>query len=287
LITVVTPSFNQGNFIRETIESVLSQGIDNLEYIIMDGGSTDQTLSIIEEYKDKLYFESKPDKGQADAVNQGIMKAKGDIIGWLNSDDIYYPGALSTVQKTFDENPEINIIYGEANHITRTGEFMERYYTEPFDYERLKDICFICQPALFFRKKIVVLYGYLDIELNYCMDYEYWLRLGKNETFLHIDKLLSGSRLYEENKTLGSKRKAHEEIVRMTKAKLGLPSERWVYNLAHVICDEKGIPREVNGIPNKRYAIKLAWVSLWLFIKHSGGLPKDKTIIMHGLKKYS
>jgi len=243
-LTVVTPSYNQGKFINETINSVLSQGIDELEYIIMDGGSTDNTVEVLESYGDKIIWESKRDKGQTDAVNQGIRKATGDIIGWLNSDDIYYPNTCKTILKIFEDNPQINVVYGNANHIDINGDFLEEYYTEDFNFERLKDICFICQPSLFFRKNVVKKYGYLNADLQFCMDYDYWIRLGKEEKFYRANELFAGSRLYEDNKTLGSRLKVHQEIARMFQKNLGKVPARWIYNLAHVICDEKGLERE-------------------------------------------
>ncbi len=274
-ITVVTPSYNQGSYIRRTIESVLSQEIEGLEYIVMDGGSTDETVSILKEYGDSIIWKSEKDKGQTDAVNKGIRAAHGDIIGWLNSDDIYYPGAIGKVLDVFQRHPEINVVYGNANHIREDDSFIEEYYTEDFDYERLKDVCFICQPSLFFRKKLVDIYGYLDDKLQYCMDYDYWLRLGKGEKFYRLNELIAGSRLYDDNKTLGARRKVHEEMLVMQKKNLGRASEKWVYNLAHVIVDEMGIPRVKDGRTNPEFARMLAKVSVKEFLKHYKYIPRD------------
>jgi Glycosyltransferases involved in cell wall biogenesis len=274
-ITVVTPSYNQGSYIRRTIESVLSQEIKDLEYIVMDGGSTDETVSILKEYGDSLIWKSEKDKGQTDAVNKGIRAAHGDVIGWLNSDDIYYPGAIRKVLDVFHNHPEINVVYGNANHIREDDSFIEEYYTEDFDYERLKDVCFICQPSLFFRKKLVDIYGYLDDKLQYCMDYDYWLRLGKGEIFYRLNELIAGSRLYDDNKTLGARRKVHEEMLVMQKKNLGKASEKWIYNLAHVIVDEMGIPRVKDGRTNPEFARMLAKVSMKEFLKHYKYIPRD------------
>lgn len=274
-VSIVTPSYNQGKYIRKTIESVLSQGIDDLEYIVMDGGSTDETVEILKEYGDRITWKSEKDKGQTDAVNKGIKASSGDIIGWLNSDDIYYPNAIKNVLDVFEKHPEVNVVYGNANHIREDDSFIEEYYTEDFDYERLKDICFICQPSLFFRKSVVEKYGYLDDKLQYCMDYDYWLRLGKGEKFYRLNELIAGSRLYEDNKTLGARRKVHEEMIKMQKKNLGKASEKWIYNLAHVIVDEMGIPREAEGRTNPEFAHRLAKESVKLFLKNYKYIPKS------------
>lgn len=272
-ITVVTPSYNQGIYIERTIQSVLSQNIEELEYIIMDGGSTDNTIDILKKYGERLIWKSEKDKGQTDAVNKGIRAASGDIIGWLNSDDIYYPGAIVKIKKIFEEYPGVNVVYGNANHIREDDSIIEEYYTEDFNYERLKDVCFICQPSLFFRKKLVDQYGYLDDTLQYCMDYDYWLRLGKGEQFFRLNDLIAGSRLYEDNKTLGARRKVHEEMLVMQEKNLGKASEKWIYNLAHVIVDEMGIPRVKDDRTNPDFARMLAKVSVKEFLKHYKYIP--------------
>lgn len=277
-VTIVTPSYNQGKFIKRTIDSVLSQGVDDLEYIVMDGGSNDETVDILKSYGNKLIWKSEKDKGQTDAVNKGIRASHGDIIGWLNSDDIYYPGAVKKVLEVFETHPEVNVVYGNAYHIAEDDSIIEEYYTEDFDYERLKDICFICQPSLFFRKNVVDKYGYLDDKLQYCMDYDYWLRLGKGEKFYRLNDFIAGSRLYEDNKTLGARRKVHEEMLTMQEKNLGKASEKWIYNLAHVIVDDMGIPREKDGRTNPEFAKKLAKTSAKIFLKHYKYIP------VHALK---
>ena len=277
-ISILTPSYNQGKYIKRTIESVLTQNIKSLEYIVMDGGSTDETVDILKEYGDKIIWRSEKDEGQADAVNKGLRIATGEIIGWLNSDDIYYPNTLKKILNFFETHPDINVVYGNANHIGEDDSFIEQYYTENFNYERLKDVCYICQPALFFRKSLVEKYGYLDSKLQYCMDYDYWLRLGKNEKFYRIADFVAGSRLYSDNKTIGSRRKVHEEILKMQEKNFGRASQQWIFNLAHVIADEKGIPREKNGTLNSKYARAVALNSAKEFILHYGYIPRSAWI---------
>lgn len=237
-VSVITPSFNQGRFIEKTLLSVSNQKNVNLEHVVIDGGSTDETVSILQATERLSYWISEPDKGQAHAVNKGIEKTSGEIIGWLNSDDIYYENAISTVIKFFYENPNIDVVYGKAEHIDEEGVPFETYPTEPWSFRRLKKHCFICQPALFFRRHIIHEHGLLNEKLQFCMDYEYWLRLGKKGvTFAYLNKKIAGSRLYPQNKTLGSKVKVHREINNMFKDLLGSVPNRWIVNYAHVVAE--------------------------------------------------
>jgi len=285
-LSIITPSYQQGKYIERTIESVLGQDYPDLEYIVMDGGSKDETVEILKKYGDRILWESKKDKGQTDALNQGIARATGEVIGWLNSDDIYYPGTFEKVMNVFANHPEVNVVYGNANHIDEQDGIMEPYYTEPFDFERLKDVCFICQPSVFFRKSVVEKYGYPDVNLQYCMDYEYWVRLGKHETFYYLEETLAGSRLYADNKTLGSRRKVHEEICVMLKKHCGKAPSKWVFNLAHVLCDEMGIDRSKSEAEDKRYVAQLAKISPRLFLKYNKWISKEEIKTILAWKKY-
>jgi len=266
-ISVITPSLNQGKFIERTLQSVVDQAYPAIEHIAIDGGSTDNTIEILKKFDPHFsYWVTEPDQGQTHAVNKGLKRASGDIIGWLNSDDVYYPGALHHVAEIFDSHPEINFIYGMADHIDADDQVMEPYYTEEWDYERLKTLCFICQPAVFFRQSVLSQHGLLDEHLNYCMDYEFWLRCGAKEEFLYIKRPLAGSRLYPENKTLGSKLPVNEEITRMLKGKFGRVDQQWLVSLSLAQARQRINPgnSKVQKLLAVVYAVFLWQKNLWV-----------------------
>lgn len=239
-VSIVTPSYNQGQFIERTLQSVANQTGAVIEHVVFDGGSADNTVEVLRNFSPPVRWVSKKDKGQTDAVNQGIRATDGEIIGWLNSDDIYYPGAVARVVEYFARHPEIDVVYGMADHIDLDDKAFESYPAEPWDFERLQETCFICQPALFFRRRVVEQHGLLDESLNYCMDYEYWLRLGKaGVRFAYLEEKLAGSRLYAENKTLGARVKVHREINDMFKQLFGKVPDSWLLNYAHALVDRK------------------------------------------------
>ncbi|AFY60486.1 glycosyltransferase family 2 protein [Synechococcus sp. PCC 6312] len=235
--TVVTPSYNQARFIERTITSVYCQETVDFNYYVGDGGSSDQTLNILQAYAEKhpnFNWQSRPDLGQADAVNQAIAATTGDIIAWINSDDIYYPGAFAAVAEIFITNPNILVIYGQANYIDAEDQVLEPYPTQAWNYEALKDICYLCQPAVFFRRTCVGQWGNLNTDLHFCLDYELWLRWGKQTNFYYLPKVLAGSRQYSLNKTIGSRVKAHAEVNQMLKHQLGFVPDRHIINYARV-----------------------------------------------------
>jgi len=275
-LSVITPSFNQGRFIERTIESVLSQQFSgSMEYLVMDGGSKDETVEILGRYGSPLTWISEKDDGQAHAVNKGLARSTGDILGWLNSDDIYYPGAIAAVCDAFDADPSLDVVYGEANHIDEDDRVIEPYPTEDPDLSRLINTCYICQPAVFMRKSVVERFGPLDAKLQYCMDYEYWVRLtAGGAKFARLHRLVAGSRLYSQNKTLGSRVKVHAEINDMLRHTTGLVPDRWLFNYAHILLEEGGVPRS-DGV---RFPLFVAFLSIYNALKwnHRVSLPMAK-----------
>ena len=250
-VSVITPSYNQGKFLERTLDSVLQQKFrGELEYFVMDGGSTDESVDILKRYDSSLVWSSEKDRGQAHAVNKGLARASGEIIGWLNSDDIYYPGAIAAALEIFDSHPEVDLVYGDAYHIDEQDRIIEPYPTEPWNFERLLFTCFLCQPAVFFRSSVVERLGPLNEKLQYCLDYEYWIRLSRGgvKTFW-LKQVLAGSRLYATNKTLGARVRVHREINFMFRKQLNRVPDRWLFNYAHTVLDERGISRGSKNFP--------------------------------------
>jgi len=236
-VTIVTPSYQQAAFVQETILSVLGQTGVRLEYLVMDGGSTDGTLEILETYRSRLQYVSEKDKGQTDAINKGFERSGGRILAYLNSDDTYLPGALAKAVHFLDEHPEFAMVYGEGYHVDAGGNFLERYYTEPFDFQRLAEICFICQPTVFLRREMLSSVGYLDTRLQYCMDYDYWIRIGKQYAVGYLPDYLATSRLHAENKTLFEKVQVHREILSTIHSHYGRVPARWIAAYSHALLE--------------------------------------------------
>lgn len=212
LVSIVTPSYNQGKFIEDTILSVKNQDYPNIEHIVMDGGSTENTLEILRKYENEynLRWISEPDEGQSDAVNKGFRMAKGEIIGWLNSDDVYFDKqAISYVVAEFEKNPEVDVIYGDSVVIDGNN-FIKRVLKAPsWNYNRLLiGFSYIPQPATFFRKNVII-ENKIDKNLVYSMDIEFWLRLGEKYNVIHVERILAGDRFHKESKRLSGNTKTY------------------------------------------------------------------------------
>jgi glycosyltransferase involved in cell wall biosynthesis len=272
-ITVVTPSYNQGAFIEETIQSVLSQTDVSLEYLVMDGGSTDGTVKILEKYAGRLEFVSEKDKGQTDAINKGLHRSHGKIVAYLNSDDVYLRGAVGKAVRFLGDHPEFAMVYGEGYHVDIHGKIMERYYTEPFDYRRLAEICFICQPTVFLRRELLSTIGYFNAGLNYCMDYDYWMRVGKQYAVGYIPEYLALSRIHSEGKTLSKQLPFHAEILRTVKNHYGYVPWRWVAAYAHKYL-ERFLTRET-WAKERAFRVLVRLIFLFKYMAVNRKLPID------------
>jgi len=287
LVSIVTPSFNQGRFIRETIESVLGQGYPDIEYLVIDGGSTDETVEILQEYDDRLIWVSERDRGQAEAINKGWRRAQGTVLAYLNSDDTYLPGAVERAAACLEEHPDAGAVYGEGYHVDEGGKVLERYPTEPFSMARLEETCFICQPTVFLRREVVERVGYLDESLQYCMDYDLWIRMAQVARFAYTPHYLATTRLHADTKTLGQRVPAHSEIMRMVYRHYGRVPPSWVYAYAHAVLG----PRD-RGKPwvDAGFVAGLIGISLVEFIRYNRRVPLAEwarwgTWLRHGWRR--
>ena len=181
LVSIVTPSFNQAAFLEQTIRSVLDQDYPRIEYVIIDGGSTDGSLDIIRRYEDRLSgWVSEPDLGQTDAINKGFAMAKGEVLAWLNSDDTYRPGAIAEAIRYLQDHPEIGMVYGQAYYVDQEGKILAPYPAGPTDLKGLRQgITTIPQQACFFRARLWRMVGPLDPTFFYAMDYDLWVRIAE------------------------------------------------------------------------------------------------------------
>lgn len=237
LVSIVTPVYNLAEFIEETVLSVLNQDYPRIEYIVMDGGSTDGTLEILAKYRDRLRVRSQPDRGTADAINQGFRISSGEIFAFLNGDDVYLPGAVRTAVEFLTAHPAAGGVYGEADWITTDGRVIGRYPTRPFDPALLAQECYICQPACFLRREVFLKAGLLDPDLEYAFDYDLWIRVSRLARLEKIDVVLANSRMRPTGKTLGQRRRVFREAARVLMRHYGYVPFQWVYAYAALVID--------------------------------------------------
>lgn len=224
-------------FLPETIESVLSQDYPRIEYIVMDGGSADGTLEILKSYGSRLRSSSAPDDGAAGAINRGFEMASGSILAWLNADDIYLPGAVSAAVRELTSSPEAPLVYGEAHWVDREGRALQSYPTAPFDPERFRRECYICQPAAFFRKTAFEAAGGLDASLESAFDYDLWIRLSRRGLFVHSERYWAKSRMHGASKTLGQRSRMYAECFGVLRRHYGYVPFNWVHSRCCYLLD--------------------------------------------------
>ncbi len=240
LVSLVTPSYNQGRFLKRTIESVLTQSYPNIEYLVIDGGSNDESVEILRSYGDRFYWLAEKDRGQSDAINKGMARAKGDILAYLNSDDVLVPGAIERVVGFFQRNPDCDMVYGNADYIDENDKVIGCYKTADYSFNRLLEDCMVCQPATFWKRRIAENVGSFDEDLNYVMDYDYWLRIAKaNGDIRFLPDTLANSRLYPETKTLSARSKIFKEIFKTCRKHTGRVHLNYYKGYWHYLLHEK------------------------------------------------
>jgi glycosyltransferase involved in cell wall biosynthesis len=217
LVSIVTPSFNQGAFLEQTIRSVLDQDYPRIEYIVVDGGSTDSSPEIIRRYAGRLArWVSEPDLGQADAINKGFAAAAGEVFAWLNSDDTYNPGAVAEAVNFLQANPAIGMVYGSAYYIDEQGKRVGRYPAKQTNYQGLRrGVNNVCQQSMFFRAELWRRVGPLDPSFYYAMDYDLWVRLAAAAPIAFVPRYWANFRLHSESKSMTAAAQAWPEIIRV------------------------------------------------------------------------
>jgi glycosyltransferase involved in cell wall biosynthesis len=256
LVSIITPSYNQGRFIRATIESVLAQDYPRIEYIIMDGGSTDETAGVVREYSGRLQWYSEKDRGQSHAINKGFRMAKGEIVSWLNSDDVILPGAVGRAVHAFENNPRVGAVYGEGYQMDIDGKIKCRFpATEPFDLWKLIYLWdFILQQTSYFRRSVFDEIGLLDESLHWGMDWDIFIRIAKRYPLKYIPEYMGCIREYDAAKSFSGGSKRFRELARLMRKHGGLryPPGYIIYGLdtfSSMLCNriEALTPRWMDG----------------------------------------
>jgi len=238
-ISILTPSFNQGAFLERSLQSVFSQSISEMEYTVVDGGSTDTSLQILQQHQ-SLYpalfsFTSEPDAGHADAINKAIRRTSAPIVGWLNSDDVYYPHAVERALDFLGRNPSVDVVYGNANFINEQDIVLAPCPVEPWSLDRLIQSCILSQPATFVRRRVFERFGLLDTRYR-SNDYEFWLRLALGgASFAHIPELLAATRIHPNCATIAQAVRCHEDINNFMKEHLGKVPAHWLSYYARAV----------------------------------------------------
>lgn len=201
LISIITPSFNQARYLEQTIQSVLGQDYPHIEYIVVDGASTDGSVVVIKKYADKLaWWVSEKDSGQAEAINKGLARAKGEIVAWLNSDDYYLPSAVSAAMEVFEGNPDVVLVYGNMLAVDERGNAFNSLTYKQLSLQELLCFQIIGQPAVFFRREALEKAGMLDPTFHFLLDHHLWIRIAQHGKILHVNQTWAAARYHAEAK---------------------------------------------------------------------------------------
>jgi glycosyltransferase involved in cell wall biosynthesis len=216
LVSIITPSFNQAEYLEITLQSVINQDYPHLEYIVMDGGSTDGSVDILKKYDAHIdHWRSEPDQGQVDAINQGLRMARGDIVAWINSDDVYLPGAVSEAVSTLEQFPQVGMVYGDGIMVGSRLEVLDKHSYPQLDLVDLLAFEVLLQPAVFMRKHTLDEVGYLDPAYNLILDHELWIRIASRYPILHVESYWALERTHPQAKTIALAEQFVEEAERL------------------------------------------------------------------------
>lgn len=281
IVTVITPSYNQARFLEYSIQSVLAQrdpgrGEFQVEYFVVDGGSTDGSLDIIRKYEPELaWWVSEPDAGQADAINKGFQRAQGELVAWLNSDDLYLPGSVAEAVHVMQSNPHLGMVFGDAIAIDQNGEILNRWKFGDWGLRDLMRFRVICQPAVFIRKSVLEDAGFLDRSYHFMLDHKLWLQIAQIAPIQHVSSIWAAARSHPGAKNIASAQGFSQETLRLlewmkTHPRLSSEVENHrreieggVYRLSARYLLDGGFPR----LALQNYGLAL-WYSPSFAIKH-------------------
>jgi glycosyltransferase involved in cell wall biosynthesis len=216
LVSIITPSYNQAAFLEQTIKSVLGQDYPNIEYLIADGGSNDGSIEIIKKHASRLaWWVSEKDKGQADGINKGFSRAKGEFIAWVNSDDYYQPGAISAAVAALQANPDAAFVFGDVQVVDRDGRVLNNLKYGNWTLADLMTFHIIGQPAVFMRRSALEKAGYLDLSYHLMLDHHLWLRLALHGSMHYVPQLWAGAHYHEDCKNLSQATEFGKEAYRI------------------------------------------------------------------------
>jgi len=230
--SIVTASYNQGRFVRDCIESVRTQGGVEWEHLVQDAGSTDETQAVLKEYP-QLQCVIEKDKGMSDGINRGFLRASGDWVMWLNTDDYLLPGALQKVAAFAESNPAVDVIYGDVEFVDAGKQLIRHKREHRFDFNTLLFYgCYIQSTATFIRRRVIEAGQLLDIDYRVCMDFEYYVRLARlGYKFAHLAEPLAAFRWHETNTSAMQLSRRQEERLRVQRQQLELSGRpRWLQN---------------------------------------------------------
>lgn len=270
-ISIVTPSYNQVAYLEHTIRSVLGQDYPDLEYWIMDGASTDGSIDIIRKYEPHLAgWVSEKDQGQADAINKGLRRASGEIVAWLNSDDMYAPGALAQAARFLHENPEVGMVYGDAVSFDQDGYPLNDLVSGDWGLVGLVAFNIICQPAVFMRRSSIEAAGYLDENYHMMLDHHLWLRIAQNAPIRHVPQVWAYARHHSQAKNVAQAPKFGQEALQILD---------WMHTqpvLAQLVTqNQRSVMAMVHRF-NARYLLDggLAWLALQAYSRSFFSSPR-------------
>ncbi len=267
LVTIITPSFNQAAFLEKAICSVLEQDYPKLEYIVVDGGSTDGSMEIIKRYEHRLaWWVSEKDQGQSDAINKGLTRANGEIVAWLNSDDFYLPGAVSSAVTALQEHPDWGLVYGNMLAVDGEGALLN---IQRFDNWKLDDLlCFhiLGQPSVFLRKSVLDRAGAVDTRFHYLLDHHLWIRMAMLAPIGHVSQFWSAARFHAGAKNVARASKFGEDAYAIV---------RWIQTQPELFNHFKRLERKIwagahwinarylseGGLPG--LSLQAFWRSFW------------------------